>query len=359
MNFFAFVSYADDGDIGVFRLDGQSGQLTPLERYPAAERVMPFALRAKKSSFVAATRGSHRSLLTFSIDRHTGKLTQTRRTGVEASNVYLESDNSGSLLFGSSYSEHRLTVYATSDSDEDRPVQIIEGIAHAHGTAVSNDDRFVYVSAHGSDQIIGYEIRRDNAQTHLSKIDSVDLDHGFGPRHLRLSPSGHHLYVLSEFRGDIAVFKRDLEKGTLEFCGVSPRAKAYAGLQPGLSRPPADAPNQPDPAVLAKSIWNADLQIHPTGRFLYASDRNTSRIVVHHVSKDGSTVVDTDWTETERQPRGFKIDPSGTFLVACGELSSHVSAYQIEPRTGALTHVSRTAGGRGANWIEIVAQYPD
>ncbi|SAK61411.1 3-carboxymuconate cyclase [Caballeronia fortuita] len=353
MNFFAFVSYADDADIGVFALDGRTGNLTALERHPAAERVMPLALSADQSSFVAATRGARRSLLTFAIDRHTGKLTQTHRNEVEASNVYLESDRCGSLIFGSSYSEHRLTVYAAYDGN--RPVQVIDDISHAHGTAVSDDDRFVYVSAHGSDQIIGFQIRRDSADSPLREVDTVDLERGFGPRHLRLSPSGRHLYVLSEFRGDIAVFERDLVSGRLTFLSVSSRAKAFAGLQPGFSRPAAGAPKQPDPEVLAVSIWNADLQVHPSGRFLYASDRNTSRIVVYRVSEDGAAVADTGWTETERQPRGFKIDPSGSFLVACGELSSNISAYRIDSRTGALTHASRAVGGRGANWIEIVA----
>jgi hypothetical protein len=42
--------------------------------------------------------------------------------------------------------------------------------------------------------------------------------------------------VLSEFRGDIAVFERDLASGTLTFRSVSPRAKEFAGLQPGFIR---------------------------------------------------------------------------------------------------------------------------
>lgn len=183
----------------------------------------------------------------------------------------------------------------------------------------------------------------------------VALDRDFGPRHLRLSPSGRHLYVASEFRGDIAVVERDPDTGKLQLCSVSARAKAYAGLQPGFSRPPSDAPNQPDPAVLAVSIWNADLQVHPSGRFLYTSDRNTSRIVVYQVLDDGATLLDTNWIETEKQPRGFKIDPNGMFLVACGEESSYISAYRIDADTGALTSVSRVSGGRGANWIEIVS----
>ena len=56
MNYFAFVSYAEDGDVGVFRLDCRTRSLTPLDRYPAADRVMPLALSADQSPFVAGTR---------------------------------------------------------------------------------------------------------------------------------------------------------------------------------------------------------------------------------------------------------------------------------------------------------------
>jgi 6-phosphogluconolactonase len=62
------------------------------------------------------------------------------------------------------------------------------------------------------------------------------------------------------------------------------------------------------------------------------------------------------FTDTEAQPRGFRIDPSGRFLVACGERSAQVVVYAIDADSGALSAVSRCEGGRGANWVEIVMQ---
>jgi hypothetical protein len=51
-----------------------------------------------------------------------------------------------------------------------------------------------------------------------------------------------------------------------------------------------------------------------------------------------------------------KIDPTGTFLVASGEKSCQLSVYGIDADSGELSLLSRCAGGRGANWIEIVEQ---
>ncbi len=59
-------------------------------------------------------------------------------------------------------------------------------------------------------------------------------------------------------------------------------------------------------------------------------------------------------TPTEKQPRGFAIDPKGRFLVASGEKSETVSVHAIDAESGALKLVGKHAAGKGANWVEIV-----
>jgi 6-phosphogluconolactonase len=71
---------------------------------------------------------------------------------------------------------------------------------------------------------------------------------------------------------------------------------------------------------------------------------------------DGALLEYAGCISTEEQPRGFKIDPTGTFLVACGEKSSQLSVYGVDADSGELSLLSRCEGGRGANWIEIVEQ---
>ena len=60
-------------------------------------------------------------------------------------------------------------------------------------------------------------------------------------------------------------------------------------------------------------------------------------------------------TPTEKQPRGFAIDPGGRFVVVSGEKSDTISSYAIDAETGALKPVGRYPTGKGANWVEIVA----
>jgi 6-phosphogluconolactonase len=59
-------------------------------------------------------------------------------------------------------------------------------------------------------------------------------------------------------------------------------------------------------------------------------------------------------TPTERQPRGFAIDPKSRFLVASGEKSETISVYSIDPASGAIKPLGKYPTGKGSNWVEVV-----
>jgi 6-phosphogluconolactonase len=59
-------------------------------------------------------------------------------------------------------------------------------------------------------------------------------------------------------------------------------------------------------------------------------------------------------TPTEKQPRGFNVDPTGQFIVVSGEKSDMLGVYSIEAESGALKPIGRYPTGKGANWVEIV-----
>jgi 6-phosphogluconolactonase len=59
-------------------------------------------------------------------------------------------------------------------------------------------------------------------------------------------------------------------------------------------------------------------------------------------------------TATEKQPRGFAIDPTGRFMIVSGEKSDTISSYAIESN-GSLRLVGKYPTGKGSNWVEIVS----
>ncbi|MEM5383790.1 beta-propeller fold lactonase family protein [Paraburkholderia phymatum] len=356
-SFFAIVSNAADGDLAVFRVDTSTGRIERVARHPAGEAVMPMTLSADGSRLHAATRAAKRTIVTYAVDSGTGNLTRLRTTSIASSLAYLSLTPSGAWLLGASYGEHSVSLYRAADVHANAqvdPFQVIDGIEHAHSIVASADGRFAYVASLGSDTVSCYAIVERDADARLELVQTVRVELGFGPRHLRFSPDGKTLYVSSEFRATVAVFARDSATGALTARSIAPRAPALARLHDGRARPLASgtAGAQVDPSTL---VWAADIQLTPDGRFLFVAERTTSRLIGYRVTDDGSLEY-AGCTDTETQPRGFRIDPSGRFLVACGEQSTHVAVYAIDAGSGALALLSRCEGGRGANWVEIVPQ---
>lgn len=343
------VSNAVDGDIGAFTLDTATGRIKPDCRYAAAETVMPMAVSADRGLLFSATRGVGRSIVCYRIDALTGQLSRTRATGIASSLAYLCAEPSGRYLMGASYGEHRLSVYSASGIAEGdgRPVQVVDDIRNAHAVIVSADQRFAYASSLGSDRIFCFAISEQANDAPLTLVETVTPGEGFGPRHLRFSSDENLLYVLSEFQATVAVFNRDRVTGRLESPRISSRPLAVADLLDGRARETLS------PTTMQSHVWAADIHITPDDRFVYVSERTLSRLIRYGVQADGSLEY-SGFTVTETQPRGFQIDPSGRFLVACGEKSTHVAAYAINAETGALTLSSRCNGGQGANWIEFI-----
>jgi 6-phosphogluconolactonase len=343
--FSVFVSNAADGEIGAYRFDTATGKLESHARYRADDNVMPLAMSPDGASLHAATRGAQPSIVTFALDASNGTLTRKQAAPIESNLAYLSADATGRYLLGASYGEDRVSLY---DAARGTALQYADGIKHAHSIISTRDGRFAYAASLGADTLHVFELR-DGA---LRALEVVTVDKNFGPRHLRFSPDESTLYVVSEFRATVAAFERDAATGKLSAMKMSDPPEALAHLEHGRVRPSFASGQQIDPAVLAKLIWGADMQLTPDGRFVYVCERTSNRLIAY----DAQTLRYLGSTDTEAQPRGFRIDPTGRFLVACGEKSSHVSAYSIDADTGALTLLSRCEGGEGANWVEIVAQ---
>ena len=58
---------------------------------------------------------------------------------------------------------------------------------------------------------------------------------------------------------------------------------------------------------------------------------------------------------TEQQPRGFRIDPSGRYLLAVGQLSNSLTSYAIDAATGRLAKLRQNPVGNNPNWVKIVS----
>src|SRR5947208_7078682 len=106
-------------------------------------------------------------------------------------------------------------------------------------------------------------------------------------------------------------------------------------LVPGVPRGAVGTPgaNQA-PRNTDNDIWAADLHLTANGRFLYASERTTNTIGALRIDSASGKLIYVGSTPTEKQPRGFNIDPTGQFIVVSGEKSDMLAVYSTDSESG-------------------------
>jgi 6-phosphogluconolactonase len=353
---FVYVSNAEDGDIGVYRML-DTGELQPGARVKVASLVMPMAVSPNGRFLYAASRSKPYTVHVYLINAASGELTPLSTAPLVESFPYISLDKTGHFLFGASYGGHLISVNAVGDDGRvaAEPLQVIPVGRNAHSIRVDNDNKFVYVPTLGSDEIFEFIFDAKSGRL-TSNTPPVYLTKPMtGPRHFITSPDGKYLYLLSELQGTVTTFALDSKTGQLTAVSSAPGLPPDSKLVPGAPRGAIGGPDAPPPRNTDNDIWAADIHMTPNGRFLYISERTASNLAAFSVDGTTGKLTYLSSMPTERQPRGFAIDPKGRFLVAAGEKSETISVYAIDQASGALRFLNRYPTGKGANWVEMVS----
>ena len=159
----------------------------------------------------------------------------------------------------------------------------------------------------------------------------VNAPRGEGPRHYEFHPTHDVVYVANENGSSVTVYDFDTENGTLS------RRQNLSTLPEGYT----------------EDNTCAQIHIHPTGKFLYISNRGHDSIARYAVQDDGS-LESLGQTPTEPIPRPFNLDPEGNFLFAGGQKSGKMASYRVNPETGDLTPLKIYDVGKQPAWIMIL-----
>ena len=353
---YVYVSDAEDGDIASFRMNPESGTLWWGERVKAAGLVMPMAVSPDKRFLYAASRAKPYTVLTYAIEPNSGALKLQSTSPLAESFPYISLDKTGRYLFGASYGAHLVTVNSI-DADghvSKEPLQVIPVGRNAHSIRVDGTNRYAFVPTLGSDQI--FQFKFDAKTGHLAPNTPAfaKVKANTGPRHFVISHDDRYLFAVNELVGTVTTFALDRATGTLTELSSASVLPADTKLGPGMPRGAVGGPDQPPPRNTDNDVWAADIHLTPDGKWLYASERTGSTLAAFRVDAKGKLTY-LGSTPTEKQPRGFAIDPSGRFLVASGEKSESISVYRIDGDNGALHLVAQYPTGKGANWVEIVS----
>jgi 6-phosphogluconolactonase len=353
---FVYVSNADDGDIGVYSVQAD-GSLKPGERAKAANLVMPMAVSPDKRFLYAAARSKPYSVFVYAIDANTGALKTLSSSALAESFPYISLDKTGRYLFGASYGSHLISVNAVGEDGRvaPEPLQVTPVGRNAHSIRTDESNRFVFVPTLGSDEI--FQFTFDSKTGHLaSNTPAIFLTKpALGPRHFITSRDNKFVYVLSELTGTVTTFSLNSATGLLTEVSTASGLPPESKLVPGAPRGAVGAPSGPPPRNTDNDIWAADLHLTPNGKSLYMTERTTNSLATFNVDGTSGKLTYMSSMTTEKQPRGFAIDPKGRFLVVSGEKSDTISVYAVDEASGALKLTGKYPAGKGANWVEIVS----
>ncbi len=187
---------------------------------------------------------------------------------------------------------------------------------HAHSINVDAANRFAVAADLGLDKLLVYRFNSTNGTLTPNDPPFVTVKPGSGPRHFAFHPQGRFAYAINEMGSTVTVFAYDGTQGTLkEVQTISTLPKGFKGEND-----------------------TAEVQVHPSGKFLYGSNRGHDSIAVFSIDKaNGKLSLIQNESTQGKTPRNFGIDPSGRILLAANQDSGNVVAFRIDPRTGRLS----------------------
>ena len=269
----------------------------------------------------------------FSLDSKTGKLTLLNALPALGEDpCYISLDKTGKYLLEANYTSGNVVVFrigadgklgpATANVRDEGtlgPNKERQDTAHAHWVETSAGNRFAYVADLGLDRVLIYKFDADLGQ--LSNPDATQPDAfraalppGSGPRHLAFSRDGNFMYVLGELQSTVTTFANEARERYHALQTVSALPAAFSGRN--------DA---------------AEIALHPSGKFIYTSNRGLDSIAVFQVDSGGLLRLAANVRTGGKEPRHFSIDPSGNYLLAENQLSDKIVTFRIDQKTGALT----------------------
>ena len=332
-------TYTGPSSKGIYllELDPTSGTLTP--KGVAAETPSPsfLAIHPNQQFLYAANEvGSFKgkptgSVSAFAIDRATGELTLlNQRSSGGADPCYVTVDPTGRYVLTANYSGGNVEVLPIGpDGMLGEPSALVQhrgsamdkgrqGAPRAHSIDFNASGQLAVAADLGLDKLLVYRFDPTKGTLTPNEPPDTSVAPGSGPRHFAFHPDGKHAYAINEMASTVAAFDFDPDRGTL------------AQVQTIPTRAPGGKPGNS----------TAEILVHPSGRFVYGSNRGDDTLVIYSVdSTSGKLAVAGRCTTGGRTPRSFGIEPSGRFLLAANQNSNTVVVFRIDPRTGLLEQV--------------------
>ena len=151
----------------------------------------------------------------------------------------------------------------------------------------------------------------------LKEVDHVPLSKGSGPRYIKFHKNLDRAYVINELSNRIEVFAvlKEADKETGSY--LKP-LEALSTLPEGFTQ---------------KSTGSG-IAIHPSQKWLLASNRGHDSIAVFKISETGELSKPKVFLTHGKTPRHFQFDGEGRFIIAANQDSDNLSVFSFNEKSG-------------------------
>jgi len=345
--------YQGQGEgIHLFRFSSDQASLTPVSVTRGVKNPS-FLCLAPSHRFLYAVNelkslehGEGGMISAFSIDAESGELTflNSKSTrGMDPCHVATTRD--GTHVMVANYMSGSVIVYPVEQDgrlgDESAFVQHSGSSVHltrqtgphAHASVFDAANQFVFVPDLGVDRVVAY--RFDLPSGSLRPVDgaSLSMKPGAGPRHIAFSNDGGFAYVVNELDSTLTMCRYDAVSGIL-----SPE-QTLSTLPEGFDGESSCA----------------DIHLHPSGSFVYVSNRGHDSIALFRRDHVTGMLEPLGHQMTGGEtPRNFAIEPEGRVMLVANQASNHIVLFSINTESGELTPTGRETRVGSPVCIQIV-----
>ncbi len=317
--------------IYVFKMDPATGGLTPVQivtnipnpSWVTTDSQMRYLYA---SSEVSTWKGQANTggITAFSIDPASGKLTPLNdQPSMGAIPAHMTVDPSSKYLLVANYvgaTYAVLPIKSDGSLGAATDVFTVTGKGPNTGRQEAPHPHMILFDP-ANDKVWSWKLDAAAGKLVPNTIPYVQVASGSGPRHSAFHPGGKFAYVISEMASSITAFAYDSAHGTMIW------VQTVSTLPPDFTG----------------SSACAELIMHPSGKWVYGSNRGHDTIAAFAIDQTSGKLTPAGWTSTQGNiPRGFTIDPSGSLLLAGNQNSDSIVPFRIDPNTGALSPTGAT-----------------
>jgi 6-phosphogluconolactonase len=315
--------------IYVFRMDPNDGGLTQLQIVPASNPSF-VALDPSLTHLYSVNEDLAGRVSAYSLSQANGTLSFINTASASGSfTTHLSVHPSGQFVMAANYGSGNFPVLRILANGSIGPMTALfqsvgngtgphpdrqEG-PHAHQILTDLDGNHVFGVDLGADKVDVLNLNLTSGALSANTVPFAPLASGSGPRHMAFHPDRQHAYVLDELVSSITVFDYDPVRGAFIWAQtISTLPSSFTGFN-----------------------TTAEIRVHPSGRFLYNTNRGHNSVAGFEIDPDTGKLDVIGWESTRGEwPRGMNIDPSGTFLYAANQNTDTIAVFRIQDSNGKL-----------------------